>query len=79
MLLNLDGLHMQAREIRNHRRQSFIYSEDPMVDIGECVLRYGRLLWLPQATVASVHLGRCGPVSYTHLDVYKRQPFEQWD
>ena len=32
-----------------------------------------RLLCAPAGTGKSVLLGQCAPVSYTHLDVYKRQ------
>ena len=48
------------------------------VTIFLCVVLLGALVWWTGATVLAAPLLLLHPVSYTHLDVYKRQPFLQF-
>ena len=55
MLIDLDGLHMQPREVDTHRGQDLgLLKENAMTRVGECMLSHCRLLRLPQMTTAAV-------------------------
>ena len=79
----MDGLQMQASEVTPDKRQhpGFIKLY-PVIVVGKSVFSNCGLLRLPQAAVSPMFREACSDttlrgayaVSYTHLDVYKRQP-----
>ena len=83
--MNMDGLQMQASEVTPDRRQHAGFIKlYPVIVVGQSVFSNRGLLRLAQAAVSpmfrearldtTLRGAYVDPVSYTHLDVYKRQP-----